>query len=163
MYSFVIWIDADSCPLLVRNYVIDCAKAKSMNVSFVANREVPYPKNNPLFKMYITEKKAGAADDFIFENSKESDIVITRDIPFAARLVEKNIFVMNDRGKVFTKYNIQERLRERDFNLNMAELGFGSSDNRYGQKELKKFIDTFDRQTSQLIVNENFFKANRQK
>ncbi|MGI5058120.1 DUF188 domain-containing protein [Treponema pectinovorum] len=156
MYSFVIWIDADSCPLLVRNYVIDCAKSKSMNVSFVANRKIPFPKDNPLFKMCITEKKTGSADDFIFENAKGADVVITRDIVFAARLVEKKICVMNDRGTIFTKDNIKERLLERNFYLNMAELGFGSNDNRYGQKEFKKFETTFERVTAQLRVNETF-------
>ena len=157
MYSFYIWIDADSCPLPVKNHVIDMAKAKNMNVNFIANHEVSIPKNNPLFKMHIVEKTAGAADDYIFENAKQNDIVITRDIPFAARLVEKKVFVMNDRGTVFTKENISERLSERNFNLNLAMIGLSeSTKSRYGQKELKKFADAFERHTSQLIVNETF-------
>lgn len=161
MYSFFIWIDADSCPLPVKNYVIDMAKAKNLNVNFVANHEISHPKNNPLFKMIICEKKEGAADNFIFENAEKNDIVITRDIPFAERLVEKGIFVMNDRGTVFTKDNIHERLSERNFNLNLAQLGLSEKNaSRYGNRELKKFADCFERKTSQLIVNENFSKKN---
>lgn len=156
-YSFKIWIDADSCPLPVKNYVIDMAKAKNFNTVFVANHEVSIPKNNPLFTMIICEKKSGAADDYIFENASGQDIVITRDIPFAARLVEKNVFVTNDRGVVFTKNNIKERLSERNFNMNLAAIGLGgSTGSKYGTKELKKFADTFERHTSQLIVNEIF-------
>ena len=44
------------------------AKAKNLNVNFVANHEISHPKNNPLFKMIICEKKEGDADNFIFEN-----------------------------------------------------------------------------------------------
>ena len=137
------------------------AKAKNLNVNFVANHEISHPKNNPLFKMIICEKKEGAADNFIFENAEKNDIVITRDIPFAERLVEKGIFVMNDRGTVFTKDNIHERLSERNFNLNLAQLGLSEKNaSRYGNRELKKFADCFERKTSQLIVNENFSKKN---
>ncbi len=157
MYSFYIWIDADSCPLPVKNYVIDMAKAKKMNVNFVANHEISIPKNDPHFAMHVCEKISGAADDYIFNKAGQNDLVITRDIPFAQRLVEKKIFVMNDRGTVFTKENIKERLAERNFNLNLALIGLTeSTKSRYGQKELKKFADTFERHTSQLIVNETF-------
>lgn len=159
MYSFYIWIDADSCPLPVRNWVIDIAKAKALNVNFVANREIPHPKNDAHFKMFVCEKTEGAADDFIFSNASGNDIVVTRDIPFAARLVEKGIFVMNDRGTVFTKDNIAERLSERNFNLNLAMIGLsGNSTRHYGPKELKKFADCFERKTSQLIVNDTFMQ-----
>ena len=159
MFSFYIWIDADSCPLLVRNWVIDIAKSKGLNVNFVANREISHPKNDSHFKMFVCEKKEGAADDFIFSKANGNDIVVTRDIPFAARLVEKGIFVMNDRGTVFTKDNIAERLGERNFNLNLAQIGLsGSSARHYGSKELKKFADCFERKTSQLMVNDIFIQ-----
>lgn len=161
MFSFTIWIDGDSCPLLVKNFVIDYAKPKELKVTFVANREISIPKNSSIFKMIVCEKKDGAADDYIYENIQENDVVITRDIPFAARLVEKKIFVMNDRGTVFTKDNIRERLSERNFNLNLAQIGLvNNSKKTYSQKELKKFADTFNRHVSQLMVNETYSKKN---
>ena len=68
---------------------------------------------------------------------------------------------MNDRGTVFTKDNIHERLSERNFNLNLAQLGLSEKNaSRYGNRELKKFADCFERKTSQLIVNETFSKKN---
>lgn len=162
MYIFKIWVDADSCPLPVKNFIIDLAKAKNYNVHFAANHEVSIPKNNPLFTMHICPKTPGAADDFIFENTSAQDIVVTRDIPFAARLVEKKITVINDRGILFTKENIAERLSERDFNLNLAQIGLGGgSENRYSQKELKKFADTFEPLTSQLAFNEIYINQNK--
>lgn len=163
MSLFKIWVDADSCPAPVRNCIIDNAKSKNMNVIFVANREVPCPKNSPLFKMVICEKTSGAADDYIYKNCQNTDIVITRDIPFAKRLIEKNIFVMNDRGTIFTRENIDERLSERNFSLTLANLGLaGSSEKRYGQKELRKFATTFERHTSQLLMNELFLAKKNQ-
>lgn len=159
MYNFKIWIDADSCPLPVKNLVIDTAKAKDLNIHFAANHEISIPKNNPNFTMHICAKTEGAADNFILDNAAQNDLVITRDIPFAARLVEKNIPVMNDRGTIFTKDNIKERLSERNFNLNLAELGLGGGGKKsYGPKEFKKFADTFERTVSQKIVTETFSK-----
>lgn len=159
MYDFKIWIDADSCPVPVRDFLIGIGKSKNLNECFVANKSVSLPENNPLFNMIVCKNTPGAADDYIFENCGKTDIVITRDIPFAARLVEKKIFVMNDRGFVFTKDNIGERLSERNFNLNLSILGLNEkSETRYGPKELKKFADTFERQVSQTIVSETFSK-----
>ena len=155
MSRFIIWVDADSCPLLVRNCILNNSKSKKMNVVFVANHQIPCPEDSEIFKMVICEKKDGAADDYIFENCSDTDIVVTRDIAFAERLVKKQIFVMNDRGTVFTKENIGERMSERNFNLTLASLGLGGSGAKtYGKKELQKFAATFERQTSQLLMNE---------
>ena len=60
------------------------AKAKNLNVNFVANHEISHPKNNPLFKMIICEKKEGAADNFIFENAEKSESKKDYDILFCA-------------------------------------------------------------------------------
>ena len=77
----------------------------------------------------------------------------------ADRLIEKGIFVMNDRGIVFTKDNIKDRLREREFNMNLSILGLNeNAQSRYGQKELEKFSYIFERHISQLIVNHTFKK-----
>ncbi len=160
-YSFRVFVDADSCPIPVKNFIIDFCKAKEISVIFAANHEISIPKNNPLFTMVVCPEKDQAADNYITETTKENDMVITRDIPFAARLVEKKIFVMNDRGVSFTKENIGQKLSERNFNMNLAAIGLGGNGgSRYGQKELKKFADTFERHISQLIVNETFSRKN---
>ena len=85
----------------------------------------------------------------------DNDIVVTRDIPFAARLVEKNIVVMNDRGLIFSKENIEDKLREREFSLNLAGIGFGGNKgNYYGEKELGKFSRAFEQKIQEHIMNE---------
>lgn len=160
MYTFKVWIDGDSCPLLLRNYLVNIAKAKKISMIFVANSILPLPADVPFIENRICNKTKGAADNLIFDNAAGNDIVVTRDIPFAARLVKKGIFVINDRGNIFTKDNIADRLQERDFNLNLAQIGLGGrTKDRYGEKQLAKFEDAFERQTSQLIVNDMFKKT----
>lgn len=157
MYSFKVWIDGDSCPSLLRSYIASEAKTKGISAVFVANSAIPLPHDNSFIEMVVCGTSKDAADNLIFSKVSGNDIVVTRDIVFAARLVKKGIFVMNDRGTVFTKENVDERLRERDFNLNLAQIGLGGKAKyHYGEKELIKFKDIFERQTSQLIVNETF-------
>ncbi len=155
-FNLTIWIDADSCPVKVRNHVLSYSASKEIPVAFVANHDIPIVQN-PLFKMIVVPKEEGSADNYIFENSKENDFVITRDIPFAARLIEKNIPVINDRGTCFTKDNIADKLSERDFNLNLAMLGFGNDKkSNYSEKDFKKFADCFDREITKNLMAETY-------
>ena len=110
--SIQIWIDADSCPTLVRNYVVSYAKKLEIPVLFVANKPIPAQTND--FKMIICPQEKDAADNIIFDQAQHNDLVITRDIILASRLVEKGITTINDRGFSFTKDNIKEKVSERD-------------------------------------------------
>lgn len=151
MLKFSVWVDADSFPAKARDFLVSHALSKEVSVNFVANHEIKSP--DPRVKMVICQKEHNAADDYIFENAAENDIIVTRDILFAARLVEKNISVMNDRGVLFSKDNIQDKLHEREFSLNMAEIGFGGGKgNYYGEKELKKFSTVFSEELQKHII-----------
>lgn len=148
---FSVWIDADSCPRQVREFVFRRTKKHSVPLFFVANREIPLPADA---QMIVCEPAAQAADNYIFAHCNADDIIITRDIPFAARLQEKPVRVMNDRGMVFTKENIGERLSERNFMQNLAEIGLGNDRKKstYGKKEFDAFVRTFDRDFSQKLM-----------
>ena len=140
-----IWIDADSCPLLVRNYVIKRSKALNTKLTFVANKEIPAEDNS--FQMIITDGQKDSADNYIYENANPgTDLVITRDIVFAGRLLEKGVITINDRGTEFTKEIIKERLSERDFNLQLAQMGLTKPYHEgYDKKKFEKFANCFDR------------------
>ena len=149
MFKFNIWIDADSFPQKARSFSVQLAKSNEIPIVFVANHEIKINVAWSGFKMEIVPKTQGAADDFICENVSENDIVLTRDIPFAARIVEKKISVMNDRGVKFTAENIEDRLAEREFSLNLSAIGLGKNKgNFYGEKEFKKFCSEFEREIS---------------
>ena len=141
-----IWVDADSCPLKVRNHTVDYAAKKGISVFFVANKQIECQSKNP-FKMIITDSQKDAADNYIFENAAaETDIVITRDIVFAERLLSKGVHAINDRGTEFTKEIIKERLSERDFNLQLVQMGLSKPYHEgYDQKKFEKFANCLDR------------------
>lgn len=150
-----IWIDADSCPKQVREYLADYAFKLKLPVKFVANKKIPCGNEHSLFSMIVTGSQNQSADNYIFSNTEKNDIVITRDIPFAERLVQKGITVLNDRGTVWTKENIGERKSERDFSLQLAAIGLaGNKLNSYGKKEFSQFANCFDREIHRLIKNE---------
>lgn len=143
---FSIWVDADSCPVEVKQIIIRFAKRLQIKTYFVANRIIPIPKSE-LFEMIIADATPDAADNIIVENITTDDIAITRDIPLANRLVEKQTTVINDRGTLFTAENIREKLSIRDFNKTLYENGLLSEKNSsFGKKELNLFANCFDRE-----------------
>ena len=91
-----IWIDADSCPRLVREYTADYAQKNHLSLTLVANKPVPAGSDRKNFEMIICSAEKDAADNYIVSSASEKDIVITRDILLAERLVAKNISVIND-------------------------------------------------------------------
>ncbi len=142
-----IFVDADSCPARAKTIVLRAATRLNVNVVYVANRNIPFSMESQLFKMILVEKKEGAADDYIFENASEKDLVITRDIPLAKRLVDKGIITINDRGTYFDGENLKEMLKQRELSLQMASLGLhtGMSFSTYGSKEIEKFSSAFEK------------------
>lgn len=140
-----IWVDADSCPSLVRNHIIKIAKQMSLKVYFVANRKITCDFDAP-FEMIICENKKDAADNYIYENAHQNDLVITKDIVFADKLVEKNIACINDRGTIFSKENIKPLLSSRNFDLELYEMGLVKHHNEgYDKKKFGAFANAFDK------------------
>lgn len=146
----ILWIDADSCPRPVRDLVCRASSRLGLPLYFVANRNIPGP-DSPLFKMIIADAKPDAADDYIVENVTTSDLVITRDIPLAKRLVDRCISVINDRGVAYTEKNIDERLAMRNFMLELYNNGISPERTGvYGRKELQEFANALDREITRL-------------
>ena len=147
MKQFTIWVDADSCPVQAKNIILKAAVRLNLYVNYVANRKIPFSIENPNFKMIVCENNEGAADNYIVENACCDDLVITRDLPFAQRLVEKNICVINDRGTVFTKENLKEKIEQRNLNMLMNACGVktGGRMNGYGKQETYEFANCLDK------------------
>ena len=144
-YKLKIWIDADSCPLLVRNHTVKIAARNNVEVIFVANKEISCTETAP-YKMVICSQEKDAADNYIYNNASDADFVITKDIVFADRLVSKGITVINDRGSVFTSEIIKERLSQRNFDLQLAEIGLVEHFKEgYDKKKFAQFANTFDK------------------
>ena len=141
-----ILVDADSCPKAARELVLRRAAKLKIKTIFAANRPIPTADGCADVEMEICTQNENSADDRIVELAEPGDLVISRDIPLAKRLVEKSITVIDDRGRVFTRENINEALSMRNFMVGLAENGMGMERKKnYGKKELKTFADSLDR------------------
>lgn len=139
MSLLTIWIDADSCPAPVRNHAVKMGNKLNVQVVFVANKNIPCNINLP-FTMKICGQEKDAADNFIFQNLQPFDMVITRDIVFADRLIQKGICTINDRGTSFNSENIKKLLSDRDFDLQLSEIGLVKHYNEgYDKKKFASF------------------------
>ena len=148
-----IWIDADSCPALVRNHTVKMGNRLGIPVFFVANKKIEGPsKDGSGYKMIICPAEKDAADNYIYDNCSSGDLVITRDIVFADRLVERGICTINDRGTEFTREMIKERLSISDFDRQLAEIGLVKHHHEgYDKKKFAEFANSFDRVIHRLL------------
>jgi uncharacterized protein YaiI (UPF0178 family) len=148
-----ILVDADSCPRPARELVIRTAERRRIRAVFAANRPMPGISGD-YAAMEICPAGEGAADDRIAALAEPGDLALTRDIPLANRLVEAGIWVMDDRGRVYTRENIRERLSLRNFMVDLAEKGLGTEGGaNYGKRELKAMADSLDRLLTRLQRN----------
>ena len=137
-----ILVDADSCPKAARDLVLRRAAKLHLRIIFAANHPIP----GEGAQMEICPVKDNSADDRLVELAQSGDLVITRDVPLAKRLVEKDAAVLDDRGRVFTKNNINELLSYRNFAVGLADNGLEIIRTaNYSKKELKSFADSLDR------------------
>jgi uncharacterized protein YaiI (UPF0178 family) len=147
----IIWIDADSCPRQVRDLVCRTGLRLQLQIQFVANHPIPIPADR-LFVMTLADSSPDAADDYIVEHAIHPDLVITRDIPLAKRLVDKNIMVLNDRGTVYTEKNINERLSMRNLMFDLYNNGiYPEKTGQFGKKEIQEFANALDREVNKRL------------
>lgn len=151
-----LWIDGDSCPRDLRRMVNRRCEKLKLPLCYVANRSLDLPPSSFISQILVRKEK-DSADDILVQKARQGDLVITRDIPLAARLLEKNIVVINDRGGIFNHQNIKERLEKRHFSLMMKGAGIPQEKSRnYGAVELKAFALCFDREVMNLLREERF-------
>jgi uncharacterized protein YaiI (UPF0178 family) len=146
-----ILVDADSCPKPARELVLKTAERRKITAIFAANRPIPGITGDWAV-MELCPPGHNAADDRIVELARTGDLVLTRDIPLAARLVEAAVLVMDDRGRVYTGENIRERLSLRNFAVGLADNGLGIERiSSYGKRDLKALADSVDRALTKLL------------
>jgi len=146
-----IWVDADSCPVRIREIVSRAAKKRGVIAKFVANRPIPLPETASV-ELEVVPAEEDGADSRIVEGAKPGDLIITRDIPLAAKLVEGGLRVLNDRGETFTEENVRERLSLRNFMKDLRASGlYESPTGGFGEREVKAFSASFDRELTKLL------------
>lgn len=113
-----IWVDADACPVIIKEIIYKAAQRTQITATFVANRQLRVPPS-PYIHTQVVMHGLDAADHWIIAKLQAGDLVITADIPLAAAAVSKQAHALNPRGERYTADNIHERLSMRNF---MTEL-----------------------------------------
>ena len=115
-----IYVDADACP--VKAEIVKVAHRHALAVTFVSNGALR-PSRDPMIRNVVVSRDADAADDWIAREAGENDIVITADIPLAARAVALGAHVLGMNGKPFTAGTIGMALAMRDLQRHLRETG----------------------------------------
>ncbi|KKC32056.1 YaiI/YqxD family protein [Devosia psychrophila] len=115
-----IFVDADACP--VKDEAMRVAERLGLVVTYVCNGGVR-PSRDPMVRIIVVPQGADAADDWIVEQAKANDIVLTADIPLASRAIDKGCHVLGFSGKPFTPASIGMALAMRDLNQHLRETG----------------------------------------
>jgi len=107
----IIYVDGDACP--VKNEIYRVAERHKIFTKVISNSLMSVP-NTSLIELTVVSKESDAVDDWIVEHILKGDIVVTADIPLAARCIEKNAKVLCPNGKVRDPQNIGSDLAMRD-------------------------------------------------
>ena len=109
-----IWVDADACPVVIKELLFRAAERTGVELTLVANHALRKPALANI-KMLQVEAGFDVADNEIVKRIEEKDLVITSDIPLAAEVLAKGVFALNPRGELYSKDTIQSKLATRDF------------------------------------------------
>jgi uncharacterized protein YaiI (UPF0178 family) len=141
-----IWIDADAAPRDVKEIVFKAARRLAVEVSLVANQRLSGPPGNPFVSAVQVQGGPDVADQYIARHAAAGDLAVTADIPLAARLVEKEVLVIDPRGDEYTRENVGERLAVRDLLSGLRDGGMATAGPRlYGPRDRQAFASALDR------------------
>ena len=141
-----IWVDADSCPVVVREILFKAATRTGVELTLVANQPMQKP-SEPNIRTLQVPRGFDVADDEIVKRVEAGDLVITSDIPLAAEVIEKGAHALSPRGEMHSTENIRARLNMRDFLDTMRASGVdtGGGPAAYGQRDKQNFANELDR------------------
>lgn len=138
-----IWVDADATPRVIKELLFRAAERRSADVVLVANSWQQVPAR---VRAVRVEGGPDRADDHIVEHCVAGDLVVSDDVPLAARAVERGAEVLTTRGDVLDPDNVGERLSVRDFHDDLRSSGVqtsGPAPFRAGDRQ--RFADALDR------------------
>lgn len=150
--ALTIWVDADASPRPVKEIVFRASTRLNLPVRLVANHYLRTPPNNPRIQAIQVSHGSDVADDWIEEQVDPGDIVITADIPLAARVVERGALGISPRGEVYTESNVRSRLSVRDFMHQLREQGVQTGGpSAFGPRDRRSFANALDRELTRRL------------
>jgi len=146
-----IWVDADACPVAVKDIIVSAAVKRAVETVFVANKKLTF-LTSPLISFQLVDASPDAADHLIAQQAEPGDLAITQDIPLAYDLVTKGVTTISPRGVLFSPDNIGERLSVRDLMQELRDTGeMTGGPKQFGDKEKRHFASAFDRELTRLL------------
>ncbi len=143
--KFTLWIDADACPREIHDLLELTAMRKHVQAIFVANAH-RHVFDSEFIHFQLVPQGADKADDYIVDHAAGEDIVVTADIPLAARLVERSIYVLDPRGEEMTSATIGDRLAMRNLMEELRGAGLASGGPKeMDKKDTQRFANALDR------------------
>ncbi|WP_028302588.1 YaiI/YqxD family protein [Oceanospirillum beijerinckii] len=140
-----IWVDADACPKVIKEILFRASQRLSLPLTLVANQSVAVPPSS-LINAIQVQQGFDVADNYIVQQVKPGDLVITADIPLAAEVLEEGGHALNPRGELYTVNNIRERLMMRDFMSDLRSSGIQTGGPAaLSQRDRQEFGNALDR------------------
>ena len=143
MLSIEIYVDADACP--VKPEILKVAERHGLRVTFVANSGLR-PSRDPMIRNVVVSAGFDAADNWIVENIRAGDIVVTADVPLAVRCVAKGAHVTGPTGRIFDQTNIGMASAMRDLGQHLRETGESKGYNAaFSPRDRSAFLETLEK------------------
>ncbi len=117
-----IWVDADACPVVIKDILFRAAERTQVQLTLVANQPIRVPASRHISMLQVASG-FDVADNEIVMQVAAGDLVIISDIPLAAEVIEKGGFALSPRGELYTTENIKARLTMRDFMDSLRSSG----------------------------------------
>jgi uncharacterized protein len=140
-----VWVDADACPGPIREILFRAAVRVEVEIVFVANHPLRMPRSRFIRGVQVA---AGfdVADSRIVEGVAAGDLVVTADVPLAARVVAAGGVALNPRGTLYTSNNIGDHLAQRNLMDELRSAGVVSGGAAApGRAELQAFAAELDK------------------
>ncbi|WP_026376916.1 YaiI/YqxD family protein [Aestuariibacter salexigens] len=140
-----IWVDADACPVPIKEILFRAAERQQVQCTLVANQSMRTPATK-FVNLLVVSHGFDEADNEIVRRAGEGDLVVTSDIPLAADALAKGAQVVSARGDEFSRENIRSRLNMRDFMDTMRASGVHTGGPPpLSQSEKQAFANYLDR------------------
>jgi hypothetical protein len=137
-----ILVDADAVP--VKQEVFRVALRYEIKVVMVANSPINIQQEDWL-ETVVVSGWFDAADDWIVEQVQKNDIVVTGDIPLAARCLKKAARVLDYRGRILTENSIGNLLATRDLMAHLRDIGVNTGGPKvFEKKDRSRFLQSLD-------------------
>jgi len=139
-----IWVDADACPVVIKEILFRAADRTGTLVTLVANQPMRIPSSDFIRTIQVPSG-FDVADSEIVERLEPGDLVITADIPLAAEVIEKGGRALNPRGELYSEDNIRARLNMRDFMDTLRASGINTGGPpTISQRDRQEFANNLD-------------------